>query len=160
MIEDLNICDVVHIVTPHLNGALYDAFEYFHYFFSKNNNNKLFLVQCKNFKSKKYMDKDYIIELYKDKYDIDESVFDNVVFLNSHLQIMNYRFDNVLILDNHTYHYLDGLLVSNQYYFIVDPYLPSKTDYKKINDRKNHNVYCELMLYEEEINGNIDSQLF
>jgi len=146
------ITDVIHIVTAHLNGGLYDAFEYFaYYYMNESKNTKLYLIQSNGFRSKNYMMVEYIKNLFMDKYDLPDDIFDNVIFLKNQNNIIHYRFNKVLILDNHTYHYLNGLIIASEYHIIVDPYIPSKTDYIKLSKKPNHFIYSELLLHKDEL---------
>ena len=155
MIPGINT--VIHMVTPHLNGGLFDAFEYFAYYYSLDKNAKLYLIQSRNFMSKNYMGEEYLKDLFLDKYDLPDNIFDNVIFLKNQNSILHYRFDKVLILDNHTYHYLNGLIIANEYHIIVDPYIPSKTDYIKLSKRPNHFIYSELLLHKDELSEYINN---
>lgn len=144
---------VIHILTPFINGGLFDAFEYFEYIYSKSKDNYLVLLMCNNFGSKRYTNYEELKKIFIDKYNIDSEIFNNVIFLENHNKIMRYKFNNVLILDNHTYYYLDGLINANKYFILVDPYIPSKVDYKKLSARKNHFLFSELKIYENDIDN-------
>lgn len=146
-----NITEVIHIITPNINGALFDSFEY--YMMNKENNKdvKLYFLYNKTFKSKKILTKEYVLSIFLDKYNVTDEDFKNIIFLRNYTEIMRYKFKNVLILDNHTYHYCDGLIVAEEYHIIVDPFVPSKVNYKNLEKRKNHFLYSELLLYKDEL---------
>lgn len=143
-----NIYDVIHIITPHINGALFDAFEYFMLNRKYYKKNRLFLIYNQNFVYKKKLLPKDIIEIFKDKYSIEENIFQEIIFLKNIFEIIKFKFKNILILDNHTYFYLDGLINFSNLYLLLDPFLPSKTDYKKLSLQKNIYIYNELLLHD------------
>lgn len=143
-----NIYDVIHIITPHINGALFDAFEYFMLNRKYYEKSRLFLIYNQNFVYKKKILPKDIIEIFKDKYSIDENIFQEIIFLKNIFETIKFKFNNILILDNHTYFYLDGLINFSNLYLLLDPFLPSKTDYKKLSLQKNIYIYNELLLHD------------
>jgi len=52
-----------------------------------------------------------------------------------------------LILDNHTLYYIKDVLNAQEYHVIIDPFIPSKTDYHQLNKLNNYHLYSELLLY-------------
>jgi len=86
--------------------------------------------------------------MLKDKYILDYSDFKNIIFLDVPKDIVRYRFNKVLIVDNHTLSVLGDYLFTDKCLVIVDPFTPSMTDYKKLNSKSKYLCFSEYLLYD------------
>ncbi len=147
-----NINAVIHVILPFINGGLFDAFEYYTSIYDYNKEVYLLLIFNPAF--------DYytnniniatIQSMFDDKYILSPDILDNIIFLKKPSQLIRYQFNKVLILDNHTLYYIKDVLNAQEYHVIIDPFIPSKTDYQKLNNSSKYHLYSELLLYKEKI---------
>ncbi len=138
---------VIHYLIPHLNGGLFDAFEYYSAIYKYNKNVYLLYIYIKNRKELcPYMNT--MLDMFRDKYENIEESFSNVIFLDS-VKLIKYKFSKVLFVDNHTYSYLKGRILADEYIHLVDPVIPSLINYEEINNKEKHIIYSEMKFYKE-----------
>jgi len=129
---------------------LFDAFEYFKCIYDNSKDkDKIYLIYIYSEYTKynQNMNINGIRSIIKDKYDVSDTIFTNVLFLNASHDVIRYKFNKVLMLDNHTTHMLRDYLLAKKYLIILDPAIPSKTDYNKESKRDNHYCFSEYLLY-------------
>lgn len=156
MHKKIQVAVIQHLVW-HLNGGLFDGFEY--YAALKNFTNKIvYLVYTFNKnttscqKALEYKDK--LISIFKDKYEIDYNIYNDIIVVDT-VKIIRYSFDQVIIVDNHTYDFVGNRINTKERIFIVDPYIPSRVDYLKLAKNNKNIIYSELKYYQElEKNNN------
>lgn len=140
---------IVHVVLPYINGGLFDVFEYYHCIKQHCNFDVfLLLIFVKQFKYNNINEKS-IFDMFYDKYDILDNDLDNVKFVYNLNKIIRFKFNNILYLDNHSFPYTLGKIFSENNIFVIDPYIPSKTNYRKISHLPFVSIYSELLNYKE-----------
>lgn len=145
---------VIHSYLPFINGGLFDAFEYYMCFkdafkdkvnfYLVNTNLSHYAITMSQFKTE-------FFNMILDKYDLDDTIIDGIKFLDSPVRfIKDYDFDSTLIVDNHTFFTVGTFikLSKPKMFFVVDPYVPSKTDYKTLAD-SGHQVYNEMWKWKD-----------
>ncbi len=144
--SDINA--VIHVILPFINGGLFDAFEYYTSIYDNNKEIYLILIFNPSFNyNLNNINITNIQTLFNDKYMLSSDIFDNVIFLKRPSQLIRYQFNKVLILDNHTLYYIKDVLNAQEYHVIIDPFIPSKTDYHQLSKFNNYHLYSELLLY-------------
>jgi hypothetical protein len=147
--SDINA--VLHVVVPFINGGLFDAFEYYANIYDYSKDIYLTLIFDPSFDYNiNNINSTTIQAMFSDKYALSADVFDNIIFLKKPSQLIRYKFNKVLILDNHTLYYIKDVLNAQDYYIIIDPFIPSKTNYEQLNKFPNYHLYSELLLYSED----------
>lgn len=142
---------VIHVVVPHLNGGLFDAFEYYSYMFNYNDDVYLYLLYTDKFRYSDIVMPDNIFNIFEDKYNINNNVFNNIKIIKPFNKMVKDIFNRFLYLDNHTFKYSSGRLNALYNYFIIDPVMPTVTDYKKIKNSKYCKIYSELLNYKDDL---------
>jgi len=143
-----NINAVIHVVLPYINGGLFDAFEYYAGIYEHDPKIYLFYIMYPGFNySYNNISSTILKDIMLDKYNIKHSIFHNMIFLKKPAELIRYKFNKVLILDNHTLFFIQPILNVNECYVIIDPFCPSNTDYQKLSLLSNYKCYSELLLY-------------
>lgn len=141
----------MHIIAPFINGGFFDAFEYYKCVYDNSvNKDKIYLIYIffTHIRKNHNDDINNIYDMLKDKYILDDSDFKNIIFLDVPKDIVRYRFNKVLIVDNHTLSVLGDYLFTDKCLVIVDPFTPSMTDYKKLNSKSKYLCFSEYLLYD------------
>lgn len=141
---------VIHVFLPFMNGGFFDAFEYYcgikkHV----DSDSKFFLVNSIMSKHK-YRTTDLYKKITEenllDKYDIDQSILDDIVYLNDKIYFLRYSIKNIIIVDNHTFSEIAKVTKRNTKNYIIslDPFIPSRTNFKNpqihIGNNSNNSV--------------------
>lgn len=145
---------IVHAFLPFINGGLYDAVEYFlamHDFKPSGYNVKLYLLHNKHDWCN--MGEDFILNQIKDKYNLTEDHFCDIVFVKHYKELIKkeVRPTNIVIVDNHTLSCLSysTRILTKKFFMTVDPYFPSMTDYIKLDAEDKFNIYNEIRMWND-----------
>ena len=146
-----NINVVIHVVLPFINGGLFDAFEYYTGIYEYDKDIYLVYIKYPGFNyTTNNISPLTLKHIFLDKYNISRDVLNHVIFVKKPSELIRYKFNKVLILDNHTLYYIKPVLNMKECHVIIDPFNPSKTDYHKLASLPNYQCYSELSLYMKE----------
>jgi len=146
-----NINAVIHVVLPFINGGLFDAFEYYTGIYEHDKDIYLVYIKYPGFNyTANNISPLMLKSIFHDKYNISLDVLNHVIFVKKPSELVRYKFNKVLILDNHTLYYIKSVLNMKECHIIIDPFNPSKTDYHKLASLSNYQCYSELSLYMKE----------
>lgn len=148
-----NINAVIHVVLPFINGGLFDAFEYYTGIYEYDKDIYLLYINYPDFNYSYITNKIsplILKNIFRDKYNISPDALNHVIFVKKPSELIRYKFNKVLILDNHTLYYMKPFLNMKECHVIIDPFNPSKTDYHKLASLPNYQCYSELSLYMKE----------
>lgn len=138
-------------MTSFINGGFFDAFEYFKCIYDNSiDKDKIYLFYI-FFAHIRKNHNDSITAIYtmlKDKYVIDDADLKNIIFLDTPKDIVRYKFNKVLVVENHTLSVLGDYLFADKCLVIVDPFIPSHVDYDKLNKKSKYHCFSEYLLYD------------
>ena len=152
---------IIHSYLPFINGGLFDAFEYYMGFRDLFKDKVTFYLVNTNlahYAITKTQFKTMFFDMIEDKYHFEnnedkEFIYNGIVFLDSPVRfIKDYTFDHSLIVDNHTYSTISPFIRLNQpkMYFVVDPFIPSRTNYYQLM-KEGHMVFNEMYYWKEYV---------
>lgn len=143
---------VIYVNKSHINGCLFDAFEY--YMCLKKHNPTLLIILSKIviFQTLPFSE---IIDAFLDKYNITHADLKDVYDINKLIDLsvlcVKNHIKNVLIVDEYTPQLvLDHIFISGHIYMIVEPWKETKMDYRKLVRDDKYKLYSEAYFFEEE----------
>lgn len=120
-----------------INGSIIDAFEYYFAILEHNPNMKLILIDFpEHFKN-------YLFKIVKERYFLNDLNWENSVMSIRRSQIIQEKFDRVLIVDYSTIMRLKGILTSNKI-LIISELFTNNPDYFMGHDLYNVEYYAEM----------------
>jgi len=146
---------VVYANPGHINGCLFDAFEYY-VALAAHAPAKLFIISETDYLSslKHTIYFEDILSIFKDKYNVYGSIYDNIIDVKNRKHMVHYslkyHITKALIVDQFTPVVVSSYLYAKKYYILVEVYLETKTDYFMLNKRNNVELFSEYLLYEKE----------
>jgi len=145
---------VVYYNFGHINGCLFDAFEYY-IELAKHGDALFFIVTEKEYLKEKNNIFFYdILEIFKDRYAVDIP-YQNIIDIDDRRKLLKksreYKLKNVLIVDEYTPQAVLSYIYAKHFYILVELYLDTQTDYKRLARDVNKHIFSEALLYKSEL---------
>lgn len=151
----MGINAVVYFNHGHINGCLFDAFEYYNAIFRKDKT-KFFIIsehdKLDTLNNSIYFND--IIKIFKDRYVVKDNVYNHIIDVSHRKHMLTYslkyKLNNVLFVDQFTPQIM-CYIYAKQYFLIAEVYLETETNYFLINKDRNKKVFSEYLIYKKEL---------